>query len=347
MILAKRPLAALAAAAFCAALPAGAEQSNNESWTATLLFENDLFGDSDRYYTNGVKLSWISPDLTEYRDAGRLPEWILPLVERLPFINEPDTQRNVTLALGQQIYTPEDIQAVSLLPNDRPYAGWLYVAAAFHSRTAQRLDAMEIQLGVVGPASLAEQAQNLVHELRGIPTAKGWDHQLDNEPGIGLIYERKWRMIQGRSPAGFGFDVIGHAGGALGNVAIYANAGAEIRAGWNLPSDFGLALIRPAGDASAPLDASDPRLAAQRRFGAHVFAAVSGRLVGHDIFLDGNTFSDSHSVDQRTLVGDLIAGLSMLIGDVKISYAQVFRTREFERQRKLQNFGSISLSLTF
>ena len=47
----------------------------DESWTATLRFENDLFADTDRNYTNGIKLSWISPDLDHFRDSDKLPEW--------------------------------------------------------------------------------------------------------------------------------------------------------------------------------------------------------------------------------------------------------------------------------
>ena len=30
--------------------------------TLTVLFENDLFGDTDQQYTNGFKLNWISPN---------------------------------------------------------------------------------------------------------------------------------------------------------------------------------------------------------------------------------------------------------------------------------------------
>ncbi len=323
------------------------ETAENRSWTVSLLFENDLFGDSDEQYTNGLKISWISPDLNAYGDSERVPDWLLRLAETLPFINEPGLQRNVTLAVGQKIYTPEDIQQADLIGNDRPYAGWFYISSAFHNKSLYRLDTMEIQLGVIGPPSFAEQTQNLVHKLRGIPTAKGWHNQLDTEPGVALIFERKWRLLQTRNPIGFGYDVITHSGAAAGNVFLYANAGLEARVGWNLPADFGLSLIRPGGDASAPIDSSDPRLASARRYGAHLFAAVTGRLVGHDIFLDGNTFDKSHKIDKEILVGDFIIGASLLIRDVKLSYAQVFRSREFEGQGKHHNFGSLTVSWTF
>jgi hypothetical protein len=41
--------------------------------TVSFYFENDLFAHTDQHYTNGVKLSVISPDLTGYAQSGRLP----------------------------------------------------------------------------------------------------------------------------------------------------------------------------------------------------------------------------------------------------------------------------------
>jgi lipid A 3-O-deacylase len=79
----------------------------------------------------------------------------------------------------------------------------------------------------------------------------------------------------------------------------------------------------------------------------HVFGAVTGRLVLRDIFLDGNTFADSHDVDKEYLVGDLLFGASMTFLNAKLSYAQVFRSKEFEGQDRAHNFGSLTLSLTF
>ncbi|MCP5144154.1 MAG: lipid A deacylase LpxR family protein [Gammaproteobacteria bacterium] len=319
----------------------------NDSWTASVMFENDLFGNSDRSYTNGVKLSWISGDLTQYREAGRIPRWLSPLVDAMPFINETGLQRNVSFSLDQQIFTPADISVAELVTDDRPYAGWLNFSVAFHNKNLHRMDTVQLVFGVVGPAALGGDAQNFVHKVRDIPTARGWANQLRNEPGFNIVIERKRRLLQSTNPRGIGYDLISHYGGALGNVHIYGNAGIEARFGWNLPADFGLSMIRPGGEVSGPVDNTDPRLNLKSRFGAHLFAAVAGRLVGRNLFLDGNTFRDSHSVNKRHAVGDLIVGGSLLYRGVKLSYAQVWRTREFRNQPKFHNFGSIGLSWTF
>jgi len=63
--------------------------------------QKDLFSNTDKGYTNGTKLSWFSHDLTEYEESGRLPKWSLPYVRKIPFINKPGRQRNVTLSRGE------------------------------------------------------------------------------------------------------------------------------------------------------------------------------------------------------------------------------------------------------
>lgn len=327
-------------------LPARDFADARDTWTTTFMFENDLFGNSDQNYTNGIQISWVSPDLSDYRDSERLPGWATGLVEKLPLINEPGLQRNVSFSIGQKIFTPEDISRTDLIVDDQPYAGWLFASAAFHNKNERILDTFEIQLGIVGPASFAEDAQNFVHKLRDIPKARGWSNQLETEPGIVMIGERKQRFWQYDFHKRFGMDFIGHAGIGVGNIHTYANTGVEARLGWNIPRDFGSTVIRPGGNPNAPADSSDPRIGGTP-FSAHLFAAITGAAVARNLFLDGNTFSSSHSVDKKHFIGDLILGASVVVYRVKLSYAQVFRSREFDQQTDNHEFGSISLSYTF
>jgi len=312
--------------------------------TFSFYFENDFFADTDQGYTNGIKFSWISPDLTSYAQSEKLPEWALTIVHSLPFINDPGLQRNIGLSMGQNIYTPRDIERKDLIVDDRPYAGWTYFGVAFHSKNERMLDSMEIQLGMVGPLSFAEQTQKFAHSLGDWQRPEGWDNQLKNEPGIALVYERRWRVFKVGAVKGAGFDVIPHLGGALGNVYTYATAGMETRLGWNVPSDFGISLIRPAGDANTPASLYNPRLSADQSFGLFLFALINGRAVARDIFLDGNTFTESHSVDKRHFVADCAVGICFIIHHHKVSLTRVLRTEEFEGQKDDQSFGSLTLS---
>jgi len=319
----------------------------SETSTFSIMFENDLFGGRDNQYTNGLQVGWLSPDLNHYEEERRLPRWFLPIVARMPFINKPNQQHNVGFVLGQQIYTPEDTQTRALVADDRPYAGWLYGGVAFISKNERSLDTVELQLGAIGPASLAEQAQELIHDLRDLPNPQGWDNQLDDEPGVALIYEHKHRLLRDADPGGWGYDFILQGGGVVGNVYTQVSAGGELRMGWNVPGDYGTSIIRPGGDTNGPTSVNDPRLTQRARLGIYVFSSIAGRAVLRDIFLDGNTFADSHSVDKNPLVGDLVTGVAVIAGAWKFSYAQAWRTREFDGQDRIHNFGSLNASFTY
>ena len=75
------------------------------------------------------------------------------------------------------------------------------------------------------------------------------------------------------------------------------------------------------------------------------FASAEGRAVARNIFLDGNTFKDSRSVDKEPFVGDLQWGLVLTWRNFRVSFTDVFRTREFETQKESEHYGSICLSM--
>lgn len=334
-----------------AALPTvGQAAEVDDSWTANLYFENDLFSETDQQYTNGLRLSWVSPEIDSFIDDPRLPDWLRASNRLLnPLDPEPislgdNVSRRLIFTLGQQIFTPEDRERTTLDPNDRPYAGWLYAGFGYHTQTRERMNSFEVNLGIVGPAALGQEAQDFIHDLRGFETFEGWDNQLENELGVQLVYEHKYRWHRSALPHRWEHETILHGGGSLGNVATYLNAGVEYRIGRHLPQDFGTSALRPGGDNSVP-GRGDPRF--RHEWGLHGFVSVDGRLMLHDIFLDGNTFRDSHSVDRRLWVADAALGVAATYERWKLSYARIYRTRQFDQQGSSHNFGSLALSYTF
>ena len=310
----------------------------------TMYFENDTFTGTDQHYTNGLKFSWLSADLTDWGQTG----WRKNVVEALPFVNRPDGQKNLGFAFGQNIYTPRNIEVTNPDPNDRPYAGWSYLELAFVSKTPAVADMLALQVGIVGPHSLAEDSQRIVHRQISSAEPRGWDYQLRDEIGVNVVYERRWRLYGRALLNTLGIDLVPHAGASLGNVQTYANAGGTVRLGINLPSDFGVQLARAGSIGGTPTDDLDPRVALNRNFSLFVFGAADGRAIARDLFLDGNTFRDSRSVDKEPFVADLSAGVGLIAGRWQLTYTQVWRTREFKTQRgDYNNFGSVSLSRAF
>ncbi len=315
--------------------------------TITLYLENDVFVGEDMEYTNGLKLTWSSPVHKDYPPKAIPHRWLYPIIKKLPFKHDEHTRNNITYSIGQNIYTPEDIDKEELIEDDRPYAGITYVSIGFHNRTLKHMDTVELHAGLVGPESYAEECQEAVHSLFNDEDPEGWDNQLDNEAVLGIVYSHKKKIFESGIGRGFGYDGIINTGGALGNAMTFYNLGFTLRFGWNMPNDFGNFPIRPASAFNAAFDERDPRLTTDRFFGAHMFFSVNGKAVLRDIFLDGNTFSDSHDVDKELLVADYIAGVGFIMGRVKLSMAYVVRTEQFEEQDGSQEFGSINMSYSF
>lgn len=313
----------------------------------SLYFENDLFTGTDRYYTNGVKLGWTSPDLEQFSDTPYASP-LLPALRLIPFLNDPLYQKNLAFSFGQNIYTPDDTEATGLLEGDRPYAGYLYVGVGLVWKTATVRNSFVLNLGVVGPASLGEEAQRFVHEARKLGFPNGWGNQLHNEFAALGVYDRTWRWPYRERRTGFDWEFLPHLGAAAGNVAIYANAGGEFRLGFNLPDDFGTPSISPGSTTPTPVEGSQ-RASRLERFdlGAYLFARVDGRAVARNIFIDGNTFSSGAGADRKWFVADVSVGASLNYRDTKVTYAIVYRTKEFYGQEDPQIFGSITLSTPF
>lgn len=311
----------------------------------TLYWENDSFTGTDRDYTNGLKLTWSQPYSSPEDERPGIKNWMM---NHLPLMNHPDAQRATSLSVGQNIYTPEDTTRTDVVLDDRPYAGFSYLGFGFLSNNARRRDVWEINVGLVGPLSQAESAQDWVHDLIDAERAQGWDNQLENEIGLELICETKWRLWHTGDHQGFGVDLIPHLGGRIGNIATYASTGAEVRLGWLMPQDFGTCPIRPGCDVGSTLsDGLGINGGDASRLGIHFFAAFEARAVLRDIFLDGNTFQDSHSVDKELLVADLMGGIAVHYNRIRMNYTYVLRTREFEQQDDNHAFGAVSLTYVY
>ncbi|HXC56764.1 MAG TPA: lipid A deacylase LpxR family protein [Rhizomicrobium sp.] len=295
----------------------------------SLQFENDIFFDTDRHYTSGVALDYT----TAPQDT---PRWLQNFAHHLPFFASSGDVRT-DYQLAQDIFTPANTQVAVPDPADRPYAGYLYVGLGLLSNSDTHLDQAQLQLGTIGPAALGEEAQNWVHGILGDKRALGWHFQLRDEPVANIFYERSWKLIPPRSIFGLFFDLEPHAGIAVGNAYDYVNAGAMARVGINLPDDFGPPRLEPSLPGS---NFFEPNGA----ISAYLFGGVDGRAVGRNIFLDGNSFAASPSVDKRILVGDVQVGAALQLGGTRLSFTHVFRSKEFDTQPSADQFGSVNLS---
>jgi len=322
-------------------LAAQAEESPTEEFPRELLeaedgsyinmtLENDLFGKgTDQNYTNGIRIGWFEP--------GRKPPGITERFDGfIPFLDVNETT-SVTYSLGHNLYTPDDIESKAQDPDDRPWAAFAYASMGMVTLDESYLDEYEITLGVVGPLALGEPIQKTVHDIIGSPEPNGWDNQLKNEPGLILSWQRRWPVSLKKDFAGSYLSLAPHVGLTAGNIYTYANAGAafKVSSAGGRWADKPL-MVQP----SIPGTGFFPRA---KRIYWEMFLAFEARAVARNIFLDGNTFRDSHSVDRKPLVGDVSAGFTATWRRLRLGYTLVYRTREFAGQDEPALFGAVNI----
>lgn len=341
--LAWRPAVAsflLPTAIACSFAAGAAAPAADQGW-ATLSEENNNLGsDSDRYYVNGVNLAYLSGSLAEGRG------WADRIERRLPVLFAADGKRDVRYewtVLGQQIFTPADKSLTLPDPSDRPYAAWLYTGVnLLQDVDSRRLDDLQATLGLVGPDALGRQVQNSVHKLFGFGKANGWSHQLRDEPAVTIGYSRTWRFgLPLSRDGGLAADVLPELGATLGNVNTYAEATGLVRLGRGLEAGYGPRLLRPGATGGGYFNPD-----CCGGWGYYAFAGWQGRAVGHNLFLDGNTFRDSPSVPKYPWVHDFVAGVS-LYGwrSARVDMTYIRRSEEFHAQQGSEAYGSTTVSV--
>ena len=317
----------------------GGESNKKGLKTSWICWENDTLIKTDRGFTNGLKLTWLSRDYSNPHDNS-LFGW-------MPAVRKPDYRHFFSYSLRQDVFTPDDLKREDLNEEDRPYAGYLNFEAGIHSLSDTRMFSFSLGLGVIGPLALAELAQKFVHNHSQAPVPQGWQHQLGNEPAVQILFESRDKLSLPGPRKGLGFDLITHWGGGLGNVYIYGNAGFQVRIGWNLPHDFGLPLLRPSGSSGVGFFDRDPERGAQEYDGLYFFAALDGQLVLRNIFLDGNTFRDSHHVQKDLLTSNLQIGCGLKINQLHVNVILVKWTRQFKIQQHYQSNVIINIAYSF
>jgi hypothetical protein len=306
--------------------------SENSEGVLSFHMENDLVVGTDYDYTNGFLVQRISGNI----ESWDLPKWATKVRDSIPLFDREGYKNNVGYGFGQEMYTPKEIEDPDLREDDRPYAGWTYLTLSLHHKDVRKLNKLELKLGFIGERSLAEDTQKLVHELTDSSEPMGWEHQLKDEFGVILSYEHRRKLFSDHW-----YDVIPNVKVSVGNVATFVSVGMTVRCGYNVPNDFHSNRISSSGYAL-------PRGPKPRSsLSVYVFTTVSGYAVARDVFLDGNTFQDSHSVDKKWLRGELEVGGGISYKKFFLTYTRVFKTKEYDTQDSGPTYGSVNVGFRF
>jgi len=288
-------------------LASAVEKSNSvESATWRFEYDNDVFFNKDNKISSGWSLQKQSAVANSWESLEDVPGFVRRWGKTIPSLTKAGLVYRAGIAIGQVIQTPDDLSRHDLIRDDVSYAGALTVQATWYAFNDDEFRGFEITAGVAGPLSLAEQTQKNIHKLIGSHDPKGWDHQLKTEPLINLNYMRKKKIARVGNAAGISFDTAINGNVGFGNLFTQASMALEMRFGQNMPRGF-VYVPDPIGLSmhyKATLKPANPH-----KSSFYASLVLRGSAFAHNLFLDGNSFRDSHSVDKEPLVGMIIAGL--------------------------------------
>ena len=302
----------------------------------SLTIENDFFFKDDGLYSSGLIATWGYDDV-ERLDEQSLPGWLAYLAEKSYLNRQQDKLYNIAYAVAQLQQTPIDIKVAELIEEDAPYVGMLAWEGQLTSYDQFSLDRLSLVLGAVGPISGAEFVQDVVHKLIGANDPQGWDHQINNEPVFRLQAERSWRIYD-KTLQDAEIDIITGANAGIGNLRSDLGAGIGLRWGQGLQSNFSSFSAFPVQKLNFAHNSPN---------GCYVFANVSAFYVANDIFMDGNTFQDSHSVDLIHQQYGASVGLMANINNWGFLLTLLHLSDQYHGQNERSRFGSVTLTYHF
>ncbi|WP_083540748.1 lipid A deacylase LpxR family protein [Photobacterium sanguinicancri] len=281
--------------------------------------ENDGIVQTDQNYTNGIFLNYSSAVTRQLSGDAPLP--ISTIASWLPL--DSNAWQGWRLNLGQQMWTPSDITYEEPQPNERPYAGLLFFDIGVFQYTESKADKLTFRFGTVGPNSLAENAQKLVHYLTPSTEPQGWEYQIENQIIANLNYEG--HRLLSRNPSindkAWEWSVIGRID--AGNYRSEAAIGSILRWGNQLSESFGSAGF-------TPNQITDISLLSASRSGYFLYTGIEGRYRFNDITIEGDKPAEVYDVSLQPWQATAVAGAVLYRSNWGFSLSMAAKTKNYK-----------------
>jgi hypothetical protein len=301
-----------------------------------IAWDNDLLTGSDRGYTNGLVISYLTaPAQDQQSSSASVARAATNALNFLPGISSPGKKQALAFSLRQLMVTPENITADPPNTNDLPYAGYLSAGSTLWSYDADTITGYGVHIGVIGSESGAEASQKFVHKLTGSDDPEGWDSQLGTDVvgGFDLAHGRKLVAYGSEGELQQEFAVVGSA--ALSSFRTSLGAGAIWRTGRNLPANF----IPDYAGASSTIGL--PGALDHRAPGWSVFIGLGLDVVPYS-YLDKN--SSPYRYEESLLQGQIGVGGSMHWDRLQVSLTVRATTGEDQTNKDNFSFGSLAVT---
>lgn len=289
----------------------------------SFILENDVFNETDYYYTNGILLNYSSP--------GFANSFLFGL-----FSSPKDNQFDrYGIGIEHKMYTPIDKNKIDFFEGDRPFSS--YFLLNLHKETrkvnSKSSNYFQIGIGLLGTDAGGKNLQNLIHEiLPGNDPVLGWDSQIKNE----FLFDIKYVYEKGVIHSKY-LDFIAFANVQAGTLRDNLGLGTKLRFGW-MPNYY------------------TQYIGKGRRFGdgIYVFSEIkwNSRWVAYDATLVGGTLHKNDDIfvilpnEVEDFVHEVNISLNFRYKKYQLSFIQTFLSPEFNGGLS-HKYGGVNLIIEF
>ena len=286
----------------------GIERETGRDAYWRIVYDNDFFTATDRYFTQGIVVENVRKSL------GNFPVARLLLAPR-------GSVRRVGLAYEDDGYTSSDLKRSDILRGDHPYAGTkqLRLFAIAVDTLRRRRVASSLNIGIIGQGAGGAQIQTFIHRQTRNTIPQGWGSQIRND--VIVNYEASVERALTKP-----MEHVLITGSGVARLGTFNTAGTA-------------AMTVMVGRVGTPFSIIPPR---QRLF--YAYAKPQLNLVGYDATLQGGLFNRSSpytiaTKDLSRAVYRHQVGLVFRSGSRFVEYYQSLGSAEFRNGRAHRSGG--------
>ena len=284
-----------------------------------IVFDNDIFDNTDYYYTNGINIELITP---------------LAIISPLSgfLIGLSGSQINLYgFSIKQNIYTPINPDIAEISKGDRPFSAFLTMGQFRESYNLQKRISVKssINFGVLGPASMGSLVQSSIHNIEPV----GWNNQIKNNIVINYSIKIEKGIIS--TPH---IELNLTVGGNFGTIFNKINSGLYFRTGSFSP------VVKCA---TTSYGSSANNNAIQYWF----FVTGETNLVAYDATLQGGLFNNENPYviqnnDINRVIVNLSIGVALYYKQFGVEFQNFYLSPEFKNAYDFR-WGRIKLAFQF
>ena len=290
------------------------EKASTDNRAFNFYYANDVAGQTDKYYTNGIRFDLTMPVFSQSPFSLRWVTW------------KEGTTSYHTINFSYDVFTP-DLHLD--LYSDRPFAAVMTLGSRHQYIIAgdKLMLTSALQFGMMGQVAGAGKMQNGIHKiLPGSDSVAGWETQIRNDIVLNYIFSLDKQVHRSDFA-----EIIFGGTAYLGTPYTKFEVHTQLRLG--IMADYFNRL----------------NIAPQRGWQAYIYGDITGAYIAHNATLEGGLINPTNPYvrsDVVPFVLDLEFGIGLSYEKYTITYGQHWITPEFSGAAPY-SWAEINFMVTF